>query len=130
MGIEFYGDNPQQSEWFGRCINKKAFERLSKLVTKGKNEIVIGGAMDAKDLFISPTIFDHGHDLDAFNELDIMKDEIFGPLFPTVRYKDVNAAVDFVRNLRTGKSLALYAFGSDARFIKEIKERTSSGGLC
>ena len=33
--LEFYGSNPQKTEWFGRCINQKAFERLSKLVVSG-----------------------------------------------------------------------------------------------
>jgi len=128
--IEFYGINPQKSEWFGRCINKKAFERLYKLLIDGKSEIMIGGEFDEKDNFISPTIFDYGSNLKKFKELDIMKDEIFGPLLPAIRYKDVNEAIEFIRNLRTGKSLALYAFGNDEKFIKEIKQRTTSGGLC
>merc|ERR1712048_618238 len=86
--------------------------------------------MDEKEKFISPTIFDYGCDLKAFNELEVMKDEIFGPLLPAVRYKNVSEAIEFIRNLKTGKSLALYAFGSDAKFIEAIKTRTSSGGLC
>jgi acyl-CoA reductase-like NAD-dependent aldehyde dehydrogenase len=28
----FYGEDPQKTEWFGRCINTNAFERLTTLV--------------------------------------------------------------------------------------------------
>ena len=38
--LEFYGSNPQKTEWFGRCINQKAFERLSKLVVSGLSKII------------------------------------------------------------------------------------------
>lgn len=96
----------------------------------GKKNIIIGGDMDEKDQYIAPTIFDYGNDLNAFRETEIMKDEIFGPLLPAIRYNNTQEAIEFVRNLRTGKSLALYAFGSNSKFIEEIKQRTTSGGLC
>jgi aldehyde dehydrogenase (NAD+) len=47
---EFYGADPQQSEWFGRCINAKAQERLAALVADSKSKLVFGGACDVSDL--------------------------------------------------------------------------------
>ena len=128
--VQFYGDEPQKSEWFGRCINSKAFERLSKLIEDGKQNIIMGGDMDEKDQFIAPTIFDYGKDMEAFNKTSIMQDEIFGPLFPAIRYQNTQDAINFVRNLKTGKPLALYCFARDSKFIEEVKKRTTSGGMC
>ena len=46
------------------------------------------------------------------------------------RYSETTEAVEFIRNLKTGKPLALYAFGTDNRFIEEMRDRTTSGGMC
>mmetsp|Transcript_1860 Transcript_1860/g.2130 ORF Transcript_1860/g.2130 Transcript_1860/m.2130 type:complete len:536 (+) Transcript_1860:121-1728(+) len=127
---KFYGEDPQKTEFFGRCINDSAFNRLADLVEAHKDNIVFGGRKDASEKYIEPTMFDFGSDIEAFSKQEVMQDEIFGPLFPTVRYKNTEEVIQFVRNLPTGKPLALYAFGTDSNFIKSIKTRTTSGGLC
>jgi aldehyde dehydrogenase (NAD+) len=81
----FYTGNAKETEFYGRIINKKAFERLSALVTAGKDCIILGGDMDASERYIEPTVFDFGADLEKFQDLPIMQDEIFGPKFPSVR---------------------------------------------
>jgi len=128
--VQFYGENPQSTEWFGRCINDKAFNRLRALMEGAADSVVIGGDCDEKERFIAPTILDFGSDLAAFREAPVMADELFGPLLPAVRYKETAEAVDFVRGLKTGKPLALYAFGTDSGFVDEVRDRTTSGGLC
>mmetsp|Transcript_24018 Transcript_24018/g.29405 ORF Transcript_24018/g.29405 Transcript_24018/m.29405 type:complete len:502 (+) Transcript_24018:158-1663(+) len=127
---KFYGEDPQKTEYFGRCINDAAFNRLSDLVKAHQDKIVFGGKTDASEKYISPTMFDFGSDIEAFSKAEVMQDEIFGPLLPTVRYGKTEDVIQFVRALPTGKPLALYAFGTDKRFINEVKTRTSSGGLC
>mmetsp|Transcript_5264 Transcript_5264/g.8082 ORF Transcript_5264/g.8082 Transcript_5264/m.8082 type:complete len:539 (+) Transcript_5264:130-1746(+) len=127
--VKFYGENPQKTEWFGRLINDAAFTRLSKLVNEHADHVVIGGQLDGGDKYISPTVFDFGTDIKAFSETSIMRDELFGPLLPCVRYTNFEDVIKFVRDLHTGKPLALYAFGTDAKFIADIKARTTSGGL-
>ena len=87
--LKFYGQNPQKTEWFGRCINDKAYQRLYELVQGAKDQIVIGGDCDEKEKYISPTIFDFGSDIKAFAETPMMMDELFGPLFPALRYENV-----------------------------------------
>lgn len=128
--LQFYGEDAKQTQWFGRCINDSAFKRLAKLVEENKESIVTGGRCDATDKFVAPTIFDFGSDMEKFKRSSLMQDELFGPLLPCVRYTNLEDCVQFVRALPTGKPLALYAFGSDSKFIKTIKERTTSGGLC
>lgn len=127
--LKFYGPNPKETEWFGRCINQSAFKRLSKLVDDNKERMVVGGQTDANDKYIQPSVFDFGSDMKAFESSGLMRDEIFGPLLPCYRYSDTEEVISFVRRLCTGKPLALYAFGSDPKFAESIKTRTTSGGL-
>lgn len=126
---EFYGESAQKSEWFGRCINGGACSRLKTLMEQSKGKVVVGGSFDEADKYIEPTVFDYGSNLDEFVKSPIMQDEIFGPLLPCVRYKDLNNCIDLIRNLNTGKPLALYCFATDANVIQQVKTRTTSGGL-
>lgn len=127
---EFYTKNAQSTEYYGRVINAKAFERLAGLIEKSKPAIKFGGAVDAKDRFVQPTVFDFGKDLKAFRAQEIMQDEIFGPLLPVARYSNIEEVVSFVRTLPTGKPLACYCYSRDQAVIDTISKRTTSGGLC
>jgi len=127
---EFYSDNAKSTEFYGRIINTKAFERLADLVEKSKSAIKIGGAVDAAERYVEPTVFDFGSDLKAFRGQEIMQDEIFGPLLPVARYSNIEDVVSFVRSLPTGKPLACYCYARDKSVIDTISTRTTSGGLC
>lgn len=127
---EFYGTDPKQTEFFGRLINSSAYKRLSALVNENKDRLVIGGDMDESERYIAPSVFDFGSDMEAFSSSGLMQDELFGPLLPCYRYKNLEEVITFTKNLITGKPLALYAYGSNSHFINQIKTRTTSGGLC
>ena len=128
--VQFYGDDPQQTEWFGRVINKKAFDRLKGLLDESREHLVVGGATDASERFISPAVFDLGRvDDDAFAKSGLMADEIFGPLLPAARFSTIDEAIGVVKRLPTGKPLALYLYASDAGVIESVKTRTTSGAL-
>jgi len=127
---EFYSGDAKSTEFYGRVINAKAFERLAALVEKHKDAIVVGGAVDAKEKYVEPTVFDFGSDLAAFKAQEVMQDEIFGPLFPVARYTNIEDVVSFVRGLPTGKPLACYCYSRDSAVIDTISRRTTSGGLC
>lgn len=129
--IKFYGAEPQKTEWFGRIINDKAYDRLAQLVVDSKAKIVHGGRCDKSAKFIEPTLFDFGTDLNAFDQSTLMGDEIFGPLLPIARFRDLEQdVVQRVRRLPTGKPLALYVFATEPRVIDELTRRTTSGGMC
>ena len=124
---EFYGQDPQRSEWFGRLINASAFKRLAKCVETDKKYIVHGGEMDEADKYISPTVFDFGTDQAAFEASEVMQDEIFGPLIPIFRFRDYEEQViQFIRE--RPKPLALYCFTTDGNRGEQILRLTSSGG--
>ncbi|MHC4435065.1 MAG: aldehyde dehydrogenase family protein, partial [Planctomycetota bacterium] len=119
--LEFYGENPQDSEDYGRIINANHFDRLSELLGRGK--IVFGGKTDREGLYISPTLI-----TDVPEDAKIMKEEIFGPLLPVLAFDRVSEAVDFVK--RRPKPLALYVFSRDKDFQRTVLSETSSGGVC
>jgi aldehyde dehydrogenase (NAD+) len=118
---DFYGDNVQHSQSYGRIINAKHFARLQQLMQKGK--IIHGGESDAKELFIAPTIIENvsWHD-------PIMQEEIFGPLLPVITYDHFD---EVIAQLKTRpKSLALYLFSNNKQHQTNIIESLSFGGGC
>jgi aldehyde dehydrogenase (NAD+) len=56
-----------------------------------------------------------------------MADEIFGPILPVLRVKNVEAAIAFVKE--RPKPLALYLFSSDPLVQEAVVARTTSGGV-
>ena len=114
------GENPKECQHFVRIVNDKAFDRLVGYL-EGAN-IVVGGEYDKSERFIAPTIVDNVS-LDS----PIMKEEIFGPIFPIVTFSDIDEAVKFVTERE--KPLALYYFG-DTKTANYVLKHTSSGGAC
>lgn len=73
---EFYSGDPKGSEWFGRLINDAAFQRVSKCVQDAEQYLVHGGECDAAERYIAPSVFDFGTDFAAFENSEIMADEV------------------------------------------------------
>jgi coniferyl-aldehyde dehydrogenase len=61
------------------------------------------------------------------DDMAVMKDEIFGPILPIVRYDRIEDAISFVN--RRDRPLGLYYFGQDAAEEKQVLDRTISGGV-
>ncbi len=118
---DFFGETPQKNTEYPKIINQKHFDRLSTLISKAKN--VWGGEVNAKTNQIAPSIFDNVKWKD-----DIMKDEIFGPIFPILTYTSLEEVVKEI-NCRP-KPLAFYVFTTS----KDVEEYTikniSFGGGC
>jgi len=127
--LAFYGRDAQLTEWFGRCINPAAAKRLAGLIDSCKAHVYHGGRVDLADRYIEPTILDYGRDLRAFSASEAMQDEIFGPILPCARYTDLEDVLRLIKELPTGKPLALYAFTRDDRVTHAIRTRTTSGAL-
>lgn len=119
--INIFGPAPQQSVELGRIINQKNFERLKALIDEDK--IVHGGEMDAKDLFIAPTVLDN-----VTWEDPIMEDEIFGPILPILEYSDLDEAISKVKD--RPKPLSLYLFTNSNKEKNKVLNEISFGGGC
>ncbi|MER6186120.1 aldehyde dehydrogenase family protein [Streptomyces sp. NPDC001652] len=115
-----FGSTPQTSAGFGRIINERHFDRLTRLLDSGRP--AVGGQHDRDDLFIAPTVLT---DVDPASP--IMREEIFGPILPVVEVEDLDAAIAFINE--RDKPLALYAFTTSDDIKSRLVKETSSGGV-
>ena len=65
--------------------------------------------------------------LNPSDDMQVMNEEIFGPLLPIVTYRDLGEAISYV-NARP-RPLALYYFGDRQSDIQRVIAQTTSGGV-
>lgn len=65
--------------------------------------------------------------LKATEDMAVMREEIFGPVLPLMRYGQIDEAIDYVN--AHDRPLGLYYFGADNAEQKRVLERTISGGV-
>lgn len=118
---EFFGDDPQSSDDFGKIINEKQFDRLSRYLNDGK--IIYGGKVDRNKLYISPTLIEL-----SGNDSNIMKDEIFGPILPILSFTDKKEALQTI--LQHKNPLAFYIFTSSKENEQFWLNNVAFGGGC
>ena len=116
------GKDPKQAKHFVRIVNDKALERLIGYLPISNSEasIYYGGHYDRAERYMSPTIL-----TDVSPEAPVMQEEIFGPIFPVLTFKQIEEVTDFVTSRE--KPLALYYFGKKGDYILR---HTISGGTC
>ncbi len=61
------------------------------------------------------------------DDMEIMQEEIFGPILPILPYKHLDDALDFVR--ARPKPLALYWFGENKGRAARVQSSTMAGGI-
>lgn len=115
---ELLGSNPQESGHFVRVVNDAAFERLTGYFNDGN--IVFGGHTDKAERYIEPTVLDN-----VSPDSPVMQEEIFGPIFPVLTFRNISEVTEFVTSRE--KPLALYYFGKNGDYVLK---HTSSGGSC
>ena len=119
-----HGEDVKADKHYVRMVNDKAFERVSGYIKESK--VLYGGAFDAEERYIEPTLLDNPS-LDSA----VMTEEIFGPVFPVITLEEdgsfVDSAIGFVTSRE--KPLALYYFGDEKDGWRVVRH-TSSGGGC
>ena len=120
---DFYGDDIKSNKEFGLIENNKHMNRLKNILEYDKHKIVYGGEIDFDNRFISPTIL---KDIDLSDK--VMSDEIFGPILPVIKYKNIEDIKHYISAHRN--PLALYVFSEDKDFSEDIITRFSFGGGC
>ena len=110
--------DPQRAKHFVRIVNDKALERLIGYLNDGT--IYHGGKYNKEERYLSPTIL-----TDVSPKASVMQEEIFGPIFPVLTFKQIEEVTEFVTNRE--KPLALYYFGKKSDYILR---HTISGGTC
>ena len=108
-------------------ISARHLNRINRLVSEaesaGVKSITLGGeaVKDNPKRQLPLTLL-----IDPSRDLEVMQDEIFGPILPILPYDDLESAVD---EINAGeRPLALYVFGEDIDAANKIINNTNSGG--
>ena len=97
-------------------------QMLDDSVNKGAN-VFIGGKMDASVRYLSPTVL-----TEVPEDAPVMTEEIFGPLLPVLKIKNVDEAID---RINAGeKPLAMYVFSGKGSNVRKSLDNTSAGTTC
>ncbi|MFD2035798.1 aldehyde dehydrogenase family protein [Belliella marina] len=114
----------ENSKDYARIVNEKHLNRINFLLadalTNGAH-IAFGGRMIASGNFFEPTII-----TGVTDSMEVMQEEIFGPILPIVSYSDLDSAIKYVNS--KPKPLALYAFSNNQEALDRVFSKTSSGG--
>ncbi|HQW84792.1 MAG TPA: aldehyde dehydrogenase family protein, partial [Ferruginibacter sp.] len=119
--LQFFSDKPDESYNYGKIINEKQFNRLTRYLQQGN--IIYGGRTDKEKLFIEPTIIDN---VDL--EMDIMNDEIFGPILPILTFITKDEALKVIA--KNMNPLAFYVFTSNRAKETSWLNSVAFGGGC
>lgn len=113
-----------RSRDFCRIVDRASTERLRRAleetVARGA-KVEVGGEVDVESRFVAPTILTN-----VPGDAPIMEGEIFGPILPILRYRNLDEVVAYVRS--RPKPLALYVFSENRANVERILRSTTAGG--
>ncbi|MBW3003708.1 aldehyde dehydrogenase family protein [Candidatus Woesearchaeota archaeon] len=99
------GLNPKTD--IGPLINKAAVEKVTNYVNSGKEQgakLLCGGSTPKiKGFFFNPTIFTN-----VKKDMNIAKEEIFGPVLSIIPVKDIDQAIEVANSVEYGLSSSIY----------------------
>jgi coniferyl-aldehyde dehydrogenase len=111
-------------------INQRHFERLNGYVEEARQQ-------GAKVIEVNPANEDFRQQphhkipptliVDPDDSLQVMQDEIFGPVLPVKGYANVDETIDYIN--RNPRPLGLYYFGKDKSEEGKVLTHTTSGGV-
>lgn len=114
---------------YTRIINRRQYERLDALVAdaeaRGARRTTINPAdenCDAENKVFAPALLTNVND-----EMNVMREEIFGPILPLVTYRTLDEAIRYIND--RARPLALYYFDTAQRRINRVIAGTISGGV-
>jgi len=121
--------NGPVSDDYSTIVSDAHYDRLIGLIedAKAKGAKIMTMGQDAekaikRDRTIAPTLI-----LNPTQAMDVMQDEIFGPILPVMTYRTLDEAITFV-NARP-RPLALYWFGPSGEDQDRILAETTSGNV-
>jgi coniferyl-aldehyde dehydrogenase len=108
-------------------ITTRHYQRVLDLVEQAKNSgaeiVTLGGQPREETRQLPLTLV-----VNPSASLDIMNEEIFGPILPVIPYADVDEAISFIN--RNEKPLGLYVYSHTQEVIDKVIASTASGGVC
>ena len=116
------GVGTEQGVQIGPLINTKALDKVKRLVgdasSKGARVLTGGNAMQGT--FYEPTVL-----ADVAGGMDIMQEEIFGPVAPVARFDTDDDAIRMANDTPYG--LAAYFYGRDITRVFRVAEALEYG---
>ena len=116
-----FGPRPLENPDYGRIVNQKHFDRLTRLLSSG--ETVHGGGTEPDALRIEPTVLDSVRFCDP-----VMAEEIFGPILPILTYSGLDEALAEIE--ARPHPLAFYLFTENRALARQVMARCGFGGGC
>jgi acyl-CoA reductase-like NAD-dependent aldehyde dehydrogenase len=112
---------------YTRIVTRTHWERLQRLTEEARQRgaRVVTVNPEAETCDAGNKVFPPTFVVDPPDDLELMQEEIFGPVLPIVPYDTVDEAIAYV-NARP-RPLALYYFDVDARRADDVLARTISG---
>nr|XP_027776464.1 aldehyde dehydrogenase family 1 member A3 isoform X2 [Marmota flaviventris] len=96
----------------GPQIDQKQFDKILELIESGKNEgakLECGGsAIEDRGLFIKPTVFS-----EVTDNMRIAKEEIFGPVQPILKFKNIEEVIKRANSTDYGLTAAIFTKNLD-----------------
>jgi aldehyde dehydrogenase (NAD+) len=121
------GDPASEKTAVGPLVSKLQFERVQSHIARGISEganLVTGGegrpAGLQKGYFVRPTVFSN-----VRNDMDIAREEIFGPVLAILPYRDEEEAVRIANDTPYG--LQAYVWSGDLAHANRIGRRIRAG---
>ncbi len=124
------GDPMQPNTDIGPKVNQMELEKIERMVKRAHEQgaqIVMGGARPQGDQFskgfwYAPTVL-----TEVRNEMDIMQQEIFGPITPIMPFDDFEQAIAYANDSKYG--LSAYLFTNDMKKIMRAVQAIRFGEL-
>ena len=106
----------------GPLINRKALDKVQRLVSDatGKGARVVTGGHALEGTFFEATVL-----ADVETDMDIMKEEIFGPVAPVIKFETEEEVIKMANDTPYG--LAAYFYGRDIGRIFRVSEALEYG---
>ena len=116
------GPGTEQGVHIGPLINAEALEKVQRLVSDatGKGARVLTGGHALEGTFYAPTVL-----ADISADMDILQEEIFGPVAPVIRFDTENEAIAMANDTPYG--LAAYFYGRDVGRVFRVAEALDYG---
>lgn len=118
------GKGIESSKDYARIVNNKHLKRIKHLLADAESKgalVYTGGYVDESENFFEPTVLTN-----LTEQMEIMQEEIFGPILPVLTFDEINETIAYINS--KPKPLALYAFTKNKDTIQQLFKGTSSGG--
>ena len=125
-----YPSGLKDNEDYTSVINQRHYDRLMGYIEEAKSK-------SAEVIEINPASENFSQQphhkipphiiVDPDDDLQVMQDEIFGPILPIKSYADTKDAVSYINS--KPRPLGLYYFGEDTTEKEQVLNGTTSGGV-